>query len=266
MTDLTSLVERLRTAGCVFAQEEADLLTAAARDDGHLADLLARRLAGEPLEHVVGWAEFCGLRMEVGEGAFVPRRRTEFLVREAVALAPPGAVVLDLCCGVGALGAAVAAGVPGAVELHAADIDPAALAYARRNVAPYGGSVWEGDLYSALPTSLRGRVDVLVVNAPYVPTDEIGLMPTEARDHEPLVSLDGGADGLDVHRRVAAGAVPWLAPGGHLLIETSTRQRRATAAALTSAGLTVRVAASQELYATVAIGTPTGHPQPNTPA
>ncbi|OEJ33015.1 methylase [Streptomyces subrutilus] len=253
MRYLTTLVERLRAAGCVFAEEEADLLCAAARDDGHLAELLARRVGGEPLEHVVGWAEFCGLRVEVGAGAFVPRRRSEFLVAQAVALAPPGAVVLDLCCGVGALGAAVAAAVPGGVELHAADIDPAALAYARRNVAPYGGSVWEGDLYGPLPASLRGRVDVLVVNAPYVPTEEIGFMPSEARDHEPLVSLDGGADGLDVHRRVAADALPWLAPGGHLLIETSARQRPVTASALAAAGLRTRVAASEELYATVVI-------------
>ncbi|MEU9255145.1 putative protein N(5)-glutamine methyltransferase [Streptomyces sp. NPDC048270] len=247
------MVERLRAAGCVFAEEEADLLRAAARDDGHLAELLARRVGGEPLEHVVGWAEFCGLRVEVGAGAFVPRRRSEFLVARAVALARPGAVVLDLCCGVGALGAAVAARVPGGVELHAADIDPAALAYARRNVAPYGGSVWEGDLYGPLPASLRGRVDVLVVNAPYVPTEEIGFMPSEARDHEPLVSLDGGTDGLDVHRRIAADALPWLAPGGHLLIETSARQCPVTAAALAAAGLRTRVAVSEELYATVVI-------------
>ncbi|MFG2879946.1 putative protein N(5)-glutamine methyltransferase [Streptomyces sp. NPDC048337] len=251
---MTTLVEQLRAAGCVFAEEEADLLAAAARDEGHLAELAARRVAGEPLEHVVGWAEFCGLRMEVGAGAFVPRRRTEFLVREAVALARPGAVVLDLCCGVGALGAAVAAGVPGGVELHVADIDPEALAYARRNVAPYGGSVWEGDLYGPLPASLRGRVDLLVVNAPYVPTEEIGFMPSEARDHEPLVSLDGGADGLDIHRRVAAGALPWLAPGGRLLIETSARQCPSTAEALTAGGLSTRVATSEEFWATVVVG------------
>ncbi|MCX5198762.1 putative protein N(5)-glutamine methyltransferase [Streptomyces sp. NBC_00249] len=254
MSYVTTIVERLRAAGCVFAEEEADLLVEAATDDGHLAGLVARRVDGEPLEHVVGWAGFCGLRMEVGAGAFVPRRRTEFLVEEAVALARPGAVVLDLCCGVGALGAAVAAQVPGGVELHAADIDPGALAYARRNVAPYGGTVWEGDLYAALPAELRGRVDVLVVNAPYVPTEEIGFMPSEARDHEPLVSLDGGADGLDVHRRIADGAAAWLAPGGHLLIETSARQSPVTASALAAGGLEVRAVSSEELYATVVVG------------
>ncbi|MCJ1680686.1 putative protein N(5)-glutamine methyltransferase [Streptomyces sp. APSN-46.1] len=257
MSFLTSLVERLRAAGCVFAEEEADLLVAAAEDDGHLADLAARRIEGEPLEMVVGWAEFCGLRMRVGEGVFVPRRRSEFLAHEAAALTPrAGAVVVDLCCGVGALGAAVAAAVGAGVELHAADIDPSPLAYARLNVAPYGGLVHEGDLYAALPAALRGRVDVLVVNAPYVPTEEVGLLPSEARDHEPLVSLDGGADGLDIHRRVAEGAREWLAPGGHLLIETSERQSPSTAAAFTTAGLAqVRTTTSDELYATVVIGT-----------
>ncbi|MFI5620371.1 putative protein N(5)-glutamine methyltransferase [Streptomyces sp. NPDC051567] len=250
---LASIVETLRAAGCVFAEEEAELLAGTATGDGHLTDLVARRAAGEPLEHVVGWAEFCGLRMAVGAGTFVPRRRTEFLVRRAVAPARPGAVVLDLCCGVGALGAAVAARVPGGPELHVADIDPVALAYARRNVAAYGGSVWEGDLYEPLPASLRGRVDLLVVNAPYVPTDEIGLLPPEARDHEPRVSLDGGADGLDVHRRIAAGARPWLAPGARLLIETSARQAPATSAALSSAGLAVRKVTSRALGATVVI-------------
>ncbi|MFD9379693.1 putative protein N(5)-glutamine methyltransferase [Streptomyces sp. NPDC059999] len=250
---VATLVERLRAAGCVFAEEEANLLTAAARDDGHLAGMLARRVAGEPLEMVVGWAGFCGLRMEVGEGVFVPRRRSEFLAREAMALARPGAVVVDLCCGVGALGAAVAAQVPG-VELHASDIDEVAVDYARRNVAPYGGSVHRGDLYAALPEDLAGRVDVLVVNAPYVPTEEIGLLPPEAREHEPPATLDGGADGLDVHRRVAAGALRWLAPGGHLLIETSARQSPVTASALAAGGLTVRAVGSRELYANVVIG------------
>ncbi|MFD8414105.1 putative protein N(5)-glutamine methyltransferase [Streptomyces sp. NPDC059650] len=252
-----NVVEALRAAGCVFAEEEAELLTAAADDAAHLAALVARRAGGEPLEHVVGRAEFCGLRMRVGAGAFVPRRRSEFLVSEAVAGAPgrPDRVVLDLCCGVGALGAAVAARLGGGVELHAADIDPAALAYARLNVAPYGGRVYEGDLYGALPDGLRGRVDVLVVNAPYVPTGELPLLPAEAREHEPAVSLDGGPDGLDVHRRVAAGALPWLAPGGRLLIETSERQAPRTARALEEGGLTVRTAVSEEYWATVVVGT-----------
>jgi release factor glutamine methyltransferase len=140
------------------------------------------------------------------------------------------------------------------VELHAADIDPAAVRCARRNVAAAGGQVYEGDLYQPLPPALRGRVDVLVVNAPYVPTDAIELMPPEAREHEPRVALDGGMDGLDVQRRVAAGAPLWLAPGGHLLIETSKRQAPQTVETFTRNGLIPRVTSSDELDATVVIG------------
>ncbi|MCZ2805283.1 putative protein N(5)-glutamine methyltransferase [Modestobacter sp. VKM Ac-2983] len=244
-----AVVARLRAAGCVFAEDEAVLLGEAAASAAHLDGLVARRVAGEPLEQVLGWAEFCGLRFAVEPGVFVPRQRTRLLVREAVARAAPGAVVLDLCCGVGAVGAAVTAAVP-SVELHAADLDPVAVRCARRNVS---GSVYVGDLYDALPESLRGRVDVLVANAPYVPTDAIGLMPPEARDHEARAALDGGADGLDVQRRVAAAAPDWLAPGGALLIETGRQQAPGTVAACTSAGLTARVVEDDDLAATVVV-------------
>jgi release factor glutamine methyltransferase len=245
-----AVIGRLRAAGCVFAEEEAELLLAAATSPAELDALVDRRVAGEPLEQVLGWAEFCGQRFVVEPGVFVPRRRTGLLVREAVALAVPGAVVLDLCCGTGAVGAAVAAAV-GDVQLHAADLDPAAVRCARRNLV---GSVYEGDLYAALPAALRGRVDVLVANAPYVPTDAIALMPPEARDHEARAALDGGADGLDVQRRVAAGAPDWLAPGGSLLIETSGRQAPETLAAVARAGLTGRVVVDEELAGTVVVG------------
>jgi release factor glutamine methyltransferase len=245
-----ALIARLRAVGCVFAEEEAELLVQAAGTPAELEALIGRRVAGEPLEQVLGWAEFCGLRFVVEPGVFVPRQRTRLLVREAVALASPGAVVLDLCCGTGAVGAAVAAAI-GDVELHAADIDPAAVRCARRNVA---GAVYEGDLFAALPDALRRRVDVLVANAPYVPTEAIALMPPEARDHEARAALDGGVDGLDVQRRVAVGAPDWLAPGGALLIETSGRQAAETLAAATRAGLTGRVVTDDELAGTVVVG------------
>ena len=245
-----AVVTRLRAAGCVFAEDEAALLVAAAAGPD-LEDLVARRVAGEPLEQVLGWAEFCGRRFVVEPGVFVPRRRTGLLVRQATAQATCGSVVLDLCCGVGAVGAAVAAAVAG-VELHAADVDPAAVRCARRNVP---GHVYEGDLYDALPGSLRGRVDVLVANAPYVPTEAIALMPPEAREHEARAALDGGADGLDVQRRVIAGAPGWLAPGGALLVETSDRQAAATLAAFTAAGLAAHVVADDDLGGTVVVGT-----------
>jgi release factor glutamine methyltransferase len=254
------VISRLRAAGCVFAEDEARLLVGTARTPAELADMVDRRVAGLPLEHVLGWAEFAGRRIAVDPGVFVPRRRTELLAREAAALARPGAVVVDLCCGSGAVGVAVAAAVPG-VELHAADVDTAAVRCARRNVAAVGGQVYEGDLDAPLPAALAGRVDVLVANAPYVPTDAVGLMPPEARLHEPRVALDGGADGLDVQRRVAAAAPRWLAPCGHLLIETSKRQAPHTASAIAVAGLTPRVVHAAELDATVVIGSRAAAPR-----
>ena len=255
----SAVVARLRTAGCVFAEDEARLLIVAATGPADLAAMVDRRVAGLPLEHVLGWAEFCGLRIVVGPGVFVPRRRSEFLVRQAVASGTGAApVVLDLCCGCGAVGLAVATALSCAklhtAELHAADIDPGATTYARRNLAAIGGRVYEGDLYDPLPAGLRGRVDVLVVNAPYVPTSEIGLMPPEARLHEPLVALDGGPDGVAIHRRIAAQAPDWLAAGGRLLIETSDRQATLTGAAMEAAGLSTSVASSDILHATVVIG------------
>ncbi|MGA4843278.1 putative protein N(5)-glutamine methyltransferase [Streptomyces sp. G45] len=250
----TAVVDRLRASGCVFAEDEADLLVEAAADPEELAAMVARRVSGLPLEHVVGWAEFAGLRVAVDPRVFVPRRRTEALVREAAALAAPGAVVVDLCCGTGALGAALAASL-GRAELHAADIDPAAVACARRNVRAAEGRVYEGDLYEALPDALRGRVDVLLANVPYVPSDEVALLPTEAREHEARLALDGGADGLDVLRRVTARAPEWLAPGGRLLFETSERQVPSAVEAVTGAGLVPRVVTDEELYATVVVAT-----------
>ena len=247
-----AVVARLRAAGCVFAEDEAELLLAAAPTAAVLDGLVARRVAGEPLEQVLGWAEFCGQRFAVEPGVFVPRRRTELLVRSAVQVARPGAVVLDLCCGVGAVGAAVATALE-SVELHAADVDPAAVRCARRNLAGRG-TVHEGDLFAPLPAGLAGRVDVLVVNAPYVPSAAIALMPPEARDHEARAALDGGADGLDVHRRVAAGARRWLAPGGSLLIETSRRQAPGTQSLVAAAGLTARVVTDDDLDGTAVIG------------
>jgi release factor glutamine methyltransferase len=245
------VVARLRAAGCVFAEDEARLLMAAARTPDELSAMVEQRAAGLPLEQVLGWAEFCGLRIAVDPGVFVPRRRTEFLVQQAAVLARPGDIVVDLCCGAGAIGAALAAAVDQA-EVHAVDIDPAAVRCARRNVT---GHVYQGDLYQPLPARLRGRAGIVAANVPYVPTGEIGFLPPEARAHEPLAALDGGPDGLDVLRRVAAGAPDWLAAGGHLLIETSQRQAPLAAAAFAASGLTAQTASSADLNATVVIGT-----------
>jgi release factor glutamine methyltransferase len=251
---LHDVVDRLRAAGCVFAEDEARILMEAAGTPTELAALVARRVAGTPLEHVLGWVEFCGLRIAVDPGIFVPRRRTEVLVREAVSLARPGAVVVDLCCGSGALGVALASTV-GGVELHAADLDPAAVACARRNVGTVGGQVHAGDLFDALPRSLRGRVDVLLANVPYVPSGVIASMPREAREHEPRGALDGGRDGLDVARRVVEEAPAWLSAAGSLLFETSESQVPAAVDVVTGSGLRARVVTDDDRGATVVVGT-----------
>lgn len=251
------LVARLRAAGCVFAEDEAATLRAAAADGADLAELVDRRLSGEPLEVVVGWANFCGLRVAVARGVFVPRRRSELLAETAIALAGADAVVVvDVCCGTGALGAALTAAAQVA-ELHAVDIDPDAVACARRNL-PHA-SVYQGDLFAPLPQRLNSKVDLVLANAPYVPSDAIALMPREARDYEHRVALDGGADGLDLQRAVIAGAPQWLAPGGHLLVETSESQSPVTLALIEAAGLAARLVTDDERGATVAIGA-TGRP------
>jgi release factor glutamine methyltransferase len=246
-------VARLRASGSVFAEDEAQLLMSAARSPAELAEMVEQRAAGLPLEPIVGWAEFCGLRIAVEPGVFVPRRRTELLVQRASALAPPHAVVVDLCCGTGAIGVALAAA--GTIELHAVDIDPVAVRCARRNVEPVGGHVYQGDLYAPLPSGLRGRVDVLLANAPYVPTASIQTMPPEARLHEPRITLDGGDDGLDVQRRLIAAAAGWLAPGGHLLVETSRRQAAVSVQIMAAGGLRAEVVRSDDLDGTVVVAT-----------
>ncbi|GAB3529580.1 putative protein N(5)-glutamine methyltransferase [Arthrobacter monumenti] len=272
------IATRLRAAGCVYAEAEAELLVSAAGTPVELATMIDRRVAGLPLEQVVGWAEFCGLRIAVEPGVFVPRRRTEFLVSQAIDLmrgddggiggtidaaqrsddgdirAKVWTVVVDLCCGSGAVGAALAAALDH-VELYAADVDSAAVRCTRRNTAAAGGRVFQGDLYDALPGELLGRVDILAVNAPYVPADEIRLMPPEARNHEPIFTLSGGPDGLDIQRRVIAEAALWLVPGGHLLLETSERQASETVDIMERNGLVPRVERSEELDATVVVGT-----------
>lgn len=249
MTD--RVVDALRAAGCVFPEEEAELLQAYA-DGPALEALLARRVAGEPLETILGWVEFAGLRVAVAPGVFVPRRRSELLVAEAVRRAPPDARVVELCAGVAAIATGIADRRPD-LEVIAAEIDPVAAVSARANLGCE--RVFVGDLFDALPESLQGRIDVLVANAPYVPTDEIGLMPPEARLHEPRIALDGGPDGLDVHRRIAAGLRAWLAPGGVVLIEAAPAQTEALASNLIAAGCSdTEVAADADLDATAVVG------------
>lgn len=234
----------------MFAEDEARLLMSAAASGTVLEELVTRRVAGEPLEYVLGWVEFCGRRLAIEPGVFVPRRRTEFLARSAARFVEPGDVIVDLCCGCGAVAAAVADAVPG-VQVHAVDVDEAAVACARRNVA---GDVYLGDLFGPLPAGLRGRVAVVTGNAPYVPTEALSTMPAEARLHEPRIALDGGRDGLDVLRRVVTGAAGWLRPGGWLFVESSIAQGPLLAEQMRSVGFDATVRKDAAVGGTVVAG------------
>lgn len=236
------VIGELQAAGCAFAEREAHLLEDSATG-ADLDDLVRRRCAGEPLEHLLGWVEFRGRKLTVGPGVFVPRRRTELLSE----LADCAGVLLEMCCGAGPVAATAAA-----AKTYAVDIDRTATEYAARN-APEA-TVLVGDLFQPLPGVLHGAVDVIAANAPYVPTAAIATMPPEARDNEPRVALDGGPDGLSLHRRIAREGPRWLRPGGRLLIETGRLQATYTVAALRAVGLDTHIEIDEDRQATVAVG------------
>ncbi|MCW2787064.1 MAG: SAM-dependent methyltransferase [Marmoricola sp.] len=239
-------VAALRAAGCVYAEDEARLIL----DDGRGVDeLVARRVLGEPLEWVLGWVEFGGLRLVVRPGVFVPRRRTELVADLAVAHLPEDSTAVDLCCGSGALGA-VLRSRRAHCDVYSVDIDPVAVACARENLPD--ATVLCGDLFAPLPGSLRGSVDAIVANTPYVPSDQVRLLPPEAREHEPLHTLDGGPDGLALLRRISAEAPGWLRTGGRLLIEISEGQWDTARTAYEAAGLNASCQADEDTC--VAIG------------
>jgi release factor glutamine methyltransferase len=229
----------LAAAGCVSAAAEADWLLEEAATPAELEAMVARRVAGEPLQYVIGWAPFGPLRLRVGPGVFVPRPETEGLADRAAAhlrAADDPRIAVDLCAGSGAIACFLAAAVPSARVL-ATELDPGALAWARQNAERFGVELLAGDLDQPLPAELAGRVDVLCANVPYVPSAAIATLPTDVRDREPRLALDGGPDGLDVFRRLAGRAGHWLAPGGRLYAEIGEDQAEAAAALLTAAGL-----------------------------
>ena len=251
MTD-DALVTRLRAAGCVFAENEAVALRNAASDADSLEHMVARRIAGEPLEVVVGYAEFAGLRIPVTAGVFVPRVRTELVARLATDLAPPSSVVVDLCCGSGAIAAAVAYARPD-LTVWAADIDPTAITLASTTLARFGAHALVSDMDASLPSSLRGRVALVTSCPPYVPTEEVAFMPSEARDHEPRAALDGGADGASMQARVFGAGRRLLAPHGVCIVETSDHLCDATLAAALAVGFTAHVEVDYEIDAVVVV-------------
>jgi len=252
---LAAVTRELAEAGCVSARAEARWLVGEvlgldrpelagrgtpvpgpARE--RLAAMVARRVAGEPLQYVIGWAPFGSLRLEVGPHVFVPRPETEGLAERAARLlraGPAPRVAVDLCTGSGAVACFLAHAVPGA-RVVATELDTGALAWARRNTSRHGVELLEGDLDGPLPPELAGQVRVMTANVPYVPTAAIDLLPRDVREHEPRLALDGGPDGLDVLRAVAARAPRWLAPGGMLVCEIGDDQGWAAVGVLEESG------------------------------
>jgi release factor glutamine methyltransferase len=223
-----SIVERLASAGCVAPEEEARELQARVPDDRTLEDWLLRRERGEPLAWITGATTFCGRRIHVDPGVYVPRLQSEELARRAAALLPDGGRAVDLCTGCGAIAVTMSAVCPSATVVGV-DLDPLAVANARRN----GVESVRADLGDALRSN---TFDVVTCVAPYVPTGALRLLPSDVLRYEPSLALDGGDEGLDVLRRVVVSAARLLRPAGWLLLEVGGSQDEGLESALDDSG------------------------------
>lgn len=213
--DPAGLTELLVAAGFLAAHEEADqLLAAAGGDNAVLGSLVERRLTGEPLAWITGRVVFCGADIGVHHGVYVPRWQSEALARRACERLPTTGIAVDVCTGSGAIAAVLSAARPAALVL-ATDIDERAVACAIAN----GVAARCGDLFDPLPATMRGRVDVVVSVAPYVPTLELPLLQRDTLTFESPLAYDGGPDGTDILRRVLTESSSFLRPGGALLLE-----------------------------------------------
>jgi release factor glutamine methyltransferase len=196
---------------------------------------IERRAAGEPLQYVTGEMPFRHLVLRVEPGVFIPRPETEVLVDAVIetikSLEDP--LVIDLCTGSGAVATCVAYEVPSA-RVVSSDVSEPAVEAARRN-ALYAGvddrvQVLQGSLFEPVSRELLGTVDAVVSNPPYIPTEAVRSLPEEILAYEPMAALDGGVDGLDVARVIAAEAYQWLKPGGMLAMEVDETRAQAMAA------------------------------------
>jgi release factor glutamine methyltransferase len=218
-----------------------------------LDELVGRRAAREPLQLVLGTTAFRTVELVCRPGVFIPRPETEVVAGvaiEAARAAGPAPVVVEPCTGTGAIACSLVAEVPG-VRVVATDRDPAATALARENLARVTagaagvagaarGADWEvhdGDLLGPVDRALRGRVDVLVANPPYLPAADRGGWEPEVGDHDPEIALVGGADGHEVVDALLGAAVAWLAPGGTVVIEIDERRGADAAEVATRVGL-----------------------------
>ena len=228
--------ERVRRAlavgGFVEPEAEAAALLGAAREGGRpIGELLARRLNGEPLAWIVGWVRFCGVHVLVDPGVFVPRPHTEPLALRAGELLPDDGIAVDLCTGSGAVAAVLGSARPNATVV-ATDIDEPAVACARRN----GVDALLGDLDEPVPPSLSGHADVVTAVVPYVPAEELHLLPRDVLEHEPRRALDGGPRGTSLLIRAIDAAARLLRPGGAVHLELGGDQAPEVERRLTAAG------------------------------
>jgi release factor glutamine methyltransferase len=227
------ILHALAEGGCVAPGPEADeLLRASSEGVGPIEELLDRRLRGEPLAWITGSVRFCGIRIRVDPGVFVPRPHTEALARRAITLLPADGIAVDLCTGTGAVAAVLASSRPRSTVVGT-DVDPAAVACAGRN----GVRALAGDLDEPLPPSLRGHIDVMTAVVPYVPTEDLPFLPRDVIANEPRLALDGGRRGTAMLMRAAEAAARWLAPGGSVLMELGGDQADEVATTLAALGL-----------------------------
>ena len=218
--ELSRTTDALRRAGCVAAEDEAlELVEASHGDEARLQELVERRCQGEPLAWLVGFVSFCGEKVLVHPGVYVPRWQTTPLVAEAVDRLPDTGVAVDFCAGSGAIAVVLQRRRPSA-RVVATELDPVAVTCARAN----GVEVFEGDMSAGLPAVLGGTVDVVTAVVPYVPTGELRLLPRDVTAYEPRGALDGGDDGMTFLIGAAVEAVPFLRAGGSLLLELGGEQ------------------------------------------
>ncbi len=217
-----SVAEVLAGATVDIGPREADWIAEEAADDEAAIAMARRRAAGEPLQYILGSAHFRELRLVVRPDVLIPRPETEVLVERALSHLPKGGIAVDIGTGCGAIGLSIAYERPDATVL-ATDVSEPAVACARQNAEIIGADVefHVGDLFAALPAALRGTLDLVVSNPPYVADSDRDFLSPGIVEHEPHVALFAGVDGLDVTRRLVADARGWLKPGGWLVFEIS---------------------------------------------
>lgn len=223
---------RLAAGGFLAPDDEAAELVAAAGDDRRrLEAFVERRLTGEPLAWITGAVMFCGIRVLVDTGIYVPRPHTEALALRAVERLPEHGVAVDACTGSGAIAAVLRNRRPFA-QVIATDIDQRCVDCAGRN----GVEAFTGDLLASIPRVLEGAVDVLTAVVPYVPTAELRYLQRDTFTFESTRAYDGGRDGARLLRRLVRDSTRFVRAGGALLLELGGDQAALLATALASAG------------------------------